>query len=194
MNKITTQVVAILLIASAFGAATNSMRPKSLAWIRAERASTPEPVTKTAPTEKGMAPGESPANSGSVVNAAEPAPAALVAGALTADDVLMHLKNGSARFVDAREQHEWVEGHFRGAIHIPASAIYASIDRIVREVPPNEKLIVYCGGGDCEASHHVADALKNDFKYQDVTVYVKGWQEIDAKMAVFASYVAKGDE
>lgn len=194
MNKIGSQIVAIFLIASAVGASTNSIRPTSMPWIRAERTSTSVPVTITdsGPKEKTLE--ASPANSGSVVNAAQPAPAAPAAGQLTADDVLMHLKNGSARFVDAREQHEWVEGHFRGAIHIPASAIYASIDRIVREVPPNEKLIVYCGGGDCEASHHVADALKNDFKYQDVTVYVKGWQEIDAKMKVFASYVAKGDE
>lgn len=194
MNKIISQIVAILLIASAVGAATNSIRPTSMPWIRAERSSTPVPVTITDSTPKEKTPDASPASTGSAANAAQPAPAAPLPGQLTAEDILLHLKNGSARFVDAREQHEWVEGHFRGAIHIPASAIYASIDRVVREVPPNEKLIVYCGGGDCEASHHVADALKNDFKYQDVTVYVKGWQEVDAKMAVFASYVTKGNE
>ncbi|MBI5762498.1 MAG: rhodanese-like domain-containing protein [Planctomycetes bacterium] len=193
MNKVMTQIITLLVIASALGAATNSIRPTSMPWMRAERINGSEAVTNTATTPKVVPVEPKRAGSGSVANAVEPAPAAPAAGPLTAEDVLLHLKNGSARFVDAREQHEWVEGHFRSAIHIPASAIYANIDRIVREVPPNEKIIVYCGGGDCEASHHVADALKNDFKYQDVTVYVKGWQEVDSKMSMFASYVAKGD-
>ncbi len=134
------------------------------------------------------------ANAGSAARTSEPTQAPPATTAMSAEDVLDHLKNSTARFVDAREDHEWVEGHFRGAIHIPASAIYANIDRVVREVPPHEKIIVYCGGGDCEASHHVADALTNDFKFQNVVIYSKGWQEVDSKKAEFAPYVATGAE
>lgn len=195
MKKTITHAIGILLASSAAGAAVNLVRPTSLPWIRPER--------MLALSEKREEPSKPPVSKkikGGTVEGAEPIepkppePATLKPGELSADAVLDFLKNGTARFVDAREPHEWVEGHFRGAIHIPASAIYANIDRVVREVPPHEKLIVYCGGGDCEASHHVADALTNDFKFQNVVIYSKGWQDVDSKKTEFAPYVATGAE
>ncbi|MEK6644690.1 MAG: rhodanese-like domain-containing protein [Planctomycetota bacterium] len=191
MKTTTIHAVGILIASSATGAAVNLVRPTSLPWIRPERVMTnPAVAQPTTTTETPL----KIANAGSTARASEPTPAPPAATTMSAEDVLDHLKNGTARFVDAREPHEWVEGHFRGAIHIPASAIYANIDRVVREVPPHEKLIVYCGGGDCEASHHVADALTNDFKFQNVVIYTKGWQEVDSKKTEFAPYVATGAE
>jgi rhodanese-related sulfurtransferase len=191
MKTTITHAIGILLASSAAGAAVNLVRPTSLPWIRPERLAVNPAVAQLSITDSAV---PVVAKIGSAAKASEPTPASPATMTLSVDEVLGHLKNGTARFVDAREPHEWVEGHFRGAIHIPASAIYANIDRVVREVPPHEKLIVYCGGGDCEASHHVADALTNDFKFQNVVIYTKGWQEVDSKKAEFAPFVTTGTE
>ena len=177
-------VLGIVVASSALAAVVNLARPTPLAWIRE-----PLPV-KSTPTPQEVGKNTNP-SSGPVAGGSTSEPAE--AGGITADVVLSHLRNGTAHFVDAREDHEYVDGHLRGSIHIPASAIYQNISRILQQVPPSEKVIVYCGGGQCEASHHVAEALDRDFKFQDVSIYTKGWEEIE-KVDGFKPFIAKGNE
>jgi rhodanese-related sulfurtransferase len=189
MSRHFTSAFLILLVSSAAAAAMNLLRPASLEWIRREMPSTnpPSPVADPAPAH-AAAPSSIAANS-TAHSAASPETG------LSAETVLAHLRAGSARFVDAREEREYVTGHLRGSINIPSSAIYQHIGKLIEQVPPNEKIIVYCGGGDCEASHHVSDALQRDFKFADVTIYLKGWSEVDARRAdLFNEWITEGTE
>src|ERR1043166_5800510 len=165
-------MLCVLLLSSAVAAVVNKTRATPMPWLREPRAVVP----KSDPVPVNPSPQKPGPSSQPVSPTPPPAPTSTT---MTADIVLTHLKNRTAHLVDAREDHEWVDGHLRGAIHIPASAIYDNISRILQQVPPTEKVIVYCGGGQCEASHHVADALSNDFHFTDVSIYTKGWEEIE---------------
>ncbi|MBN2560712.1 MAG: rhodanese-like domain-containing protein [Phycisphaerae bacterium] len=103
--------------------------------------------------------------------AAEPA-------ALTIELVHEYWRSETARFVDAREEREYVEGHLLGSTFLPASAVYERIESVTTMIQPDEKVIVFCAGNGCEAAHIVADVLQNDFHYTDVLVYEGGWEEI----------------
>lgn len=48
-------------------------------------------------------------------------------------------------FVDVREDHEWLEGHAKGACHISRGIIERDIEKLI----PNydDPIVLYCGGG-----------------------------------------------
>lgn len=108
------------------------------------------------------------------------------------DEVLEDLANGTAFFIDAREAGDYAEGHLRGAVHLPSSAIYENIDSVYNQgVDIQGKVVVYCGGGDCEASHNVADALQRDFRFTNVLIYKSGWEEVESS-GRFGEFVETG--
>ena len=114
-------------------------------------------------------------------------------GFIEIEGVLQHLAAQTAIFVDAREDHEYQSGRLRGAIRIPSSAIYDSMNNLYDQgVTEENKIIIYCGGGECEASHNVAEVLRDDFGYLDVSIYEKGWEEIESS-GRFLDYVEYED-
>jgi len=158
----------ILLVSSGVAVAANLLRPKPLSWIREElpkAASTTVSISTTTVARSGI---------------------------VTINDVLQHLAAGTATFVDARETHEYVEGHLKGALNMSSSAAFKAGEALAGMVPPDAKIVVYCGGGQCEASHNVSDALQRDFGFTDVSIYEKGWEEISASPQL-AEWVAKGE-
>jgi rhodanese-related sulfurtransferase len=126
-------------------------------------------------------------------SAGEPAPASQPSGLIGVDDVLRHLADGSAFFVDAREAAEYSAGHLKGAFNVPSTAIYGAGEQIRNLVSLDHCVIVYCGGGGCEASHNVSDALRRDFLFKNVLIYEKGWEEIQAS-GRFTDWTAVGDQ
>jgi rhodanese-related sulfurtransferase len=111
---------------------------------------------------------------------------------VTMDVVLKHLADGNARFIDAREENDYAAGHLRGAIHLPSSAIFANNERVTTQVALDDCLIVYCGGGGCEASHNVSDALQREYGFTRVLIYDKGWEEITAS-GLFERWIVTGE-
>ena len=166
----------ILTISTVAAAVGNQMRSPPLPWIRE-----PLPLAKAAPA---------PPTGTSITATSQ---AAAEAGFVLIDEVITRLKDQSAHFVDARAKEEYVKGHLRGAINLPSETIYQEHKIVTEVIPAIEKMIVYCGGGECEASHNVADALRRDFGYTDVSIYKKGWEEIAASKQRFAGMVVTGD-
>lgn len=161
----------ILLLSSAVGAAVNSFRATPIPWIRGEPP-TAAATTSSANSQTASAPSEKP-------------------GVVTMEIALQHLAAGTAHFIDAREAKEYAEGRLRGAINLPSSAIFQNSEAVLSVIPPDAKVIVYCGGGDCEASHTVSDTLRQDFGYTDVSIYENGWAEIESS-ARFTEFIEKG--
>ncbi|MFH1419797.1 MAG: rhodanese-like domain-containing protein [Planctomycetota bacterium] len=100
--------------------------------------------------------------------------------------VLQHLREGTASFIDARSPEEYAEAHFRGALNLPSNAIYENIDEVTGQVLPDDLVIVYCGGGGCEASVNVSDALRRYYQYTRVVIYENGWEEIETMLDEFS--------
>ncbi|MFG0328435.1 MAG: rhodanese-like domain-containing protein [Phycisphaerales bacterium] len=70
---------------------------------------------------------------------------------------------GMADFIDARLLEPYVEGHIPGAFHIPPTSLQGgSIPPHLNSgilQPDDRHKVIYCPGGDCDASHLVRDLL-----------------------------------
>ena len=81
------------------------------------------------------------------------------------------LPSGDHLLVDVREDHEWVEGHLPGAIHLSRGIIERDIEATVPD--KHAKLICYCGGGYRSAL--VAESL-GKMGYTNVWSLDGGWR------------------
>jgi rhodanese-related sulfurtransferase len=96
---------------------------------------------------------------------------------------------GAATFLDARDEEEYRGGHIPGALPLSFEAIEEDPARLAELEPGGRPIIVYCGGGSCEVSIRVADALVAAGQ-RKVLVYTGGLPEWEA-----AGYpVARGSE
>ncbi len=162
----------ILVVSSGIGIAANSLRKNPIPWIRKELPPQEAVIDLATSSLKGTsAPAEKP-------------------GIVVIDTVLQYLASGEAFFIDAREEHDYKEGHLRGAVNLPSSAIFQNSDAVMSVVPSTAKVVVYCGGGTCEASHNVSDSLRREFGFTDVSVYEKGWEEIESS-GRFGPFITK---
>lgn len=193
MKSTIVMAFSILVVGAGAGVVANTVAYK-LDWVRQPK----PPVIKP---QKG--PASQPGQGGTPVTgttSTEMDPKTISACEPRPDDkpmtvrmecVLYYLENGGAFIVDAREDHEYDEGHLKGAVHLPVSKVFLVYNRIMEAgAQVNDRVIVYCGGGDCEASHDVADVLRQ-YGHQDVLIYEKGWQEIESS-GLFGKYVELG--
>jgi rhodanese-related sulfurtransferase len=81
------------------------------------------------------------------------------------------VNGGEARLIDVREDHEWAEGHAKGADHLGKGIIERDIEKLVAD--KDAELILYCGGGYRAAL--AADALQK-MGYTNVASMAGGWR------------------
>lgn len=80
----------------------------------------------------------------------------------------------AARFLDARPQSQYEEGHIRGALSLPWQDATNVFTEIAGQLQDSDTLITYCDGESCELSHDLAIFLK-DLGFTDVRVLINGW-------------------
>lgn len=182
--------VLILIAASAAAVTTNYLRAgtrKFVPWMGRELPSRP-PQKPVLPEGAHAAPGS-----------AQP----VAHGDHTHDDseyisladVVQHLQNGDAVFVDARKPEEYAQGHLLGAVNLPSTRAYELMDVVLSIAPVDHLVIVYCGGGQCEASHEVAHALTDAGGLKNVKIFHEGWDGVmsPATGAPFQAFVVVGE-
>lgn len=87
-----------------------------------------------------------------------------------------------AVFLDARHEHEFEEGHVQGAYWMAASRVgtAASLD-ILAALDPNEPLVIYCTGGDCDASENTRNRVEAlGLGFIDIRILGVGYEEWEA--------------
>jgi len=177
------QIIVAMLISSGVAAVANVGWHK-MEWLRA-----PLDAPKTSPDATTIQPGSGGEQRDGVEH-----------GNANEDEtvghevVLRHLREGTASFIDARSPEEYADGHLRGALNLPSDAIYANIDEVTGQVLPDDLVIIYCGGGGCEASVNVSDALRRYYQYTHVVIYENGWEEVEAMLDEFNGCVEVGSE
>jgi rhodanese-related sulfurtransferase len=80
-------------------------------------------------------------------------------------------------FIDAREAQFFEEGHVERAMNMTADEVIAHAAELVRWRPG--PIVVYCSGGDCDASHHVAQRLQT-LQFTQIHIMTDGfpgWQD-----------------
>lgn len=78
---------------------------------------------------------------------------------ITLEDALDLQKLG-AMFIDARHRPEYEEGHIQGAFLLPADMFDQGRPAALDYIDPSTILIIYCSGGECDASHNTAKMLQ----------------------------------
>jgi rhodanese-related sulfurtransferase len=81
------------------------------------------------------------------------------------------MRQESHILIDTREDHEWLEGHARGAIHLSKGIIERDIETVVPD--KSATLVLYCGGGYRSAL--VADNLQQ-MGYANAISLDGGWR------------------
>lgn len=96
-------------------------------------------------------------------------------------EMFTRLLNGSEHYlIDARGADKFAQGHISGAVNFYGGEVQSRIPDILSNVPRDRVILIYCDGGECELSHHVADVLKQ-FGYGPVFIFTGGWAEWTAK-------------
>ena len=80
----------------------------------------------------------------------------------------------AALFVDARAAVEYAEGHIAGAVSLPFDEAFKDPKKLAIADAGAKPLIVYCGGGDCEASRNLAYSLI-DAGRKKVVIFEEGF-------------------
>ena len=85
-------------------------------------------------------------------------------------------------FLDARNDDEFGHGHIRGAVQCDPYNVAQYWDDVEPLVQGAMKIVVYCGGGDCEDSIFMCRELQNqDIPWEAIYLYEGGWNEWTAK-------------
>jgi len=101
-------------------------------------------------------------------------------------DLLQHVKSeidevdapraqelqGSALFLDVREQDEWDEGHIPGAVHIPRGHLESRIESAAPD--RSQRVVVYCAGGSRSA---FAAKTLEELGYENVVSLAGGYTD-----------------
>lgn len=83
-----------------------------------------------------------------------------------------------AIFIDARSRREYVAGHVAGSVHLPFEAFQAAAPPAVLDfLPQDHFLVIYCDGGDCDASRNVRRMLRTH-GYTEMRIFEPGWAAI----------------
>lgn len=93
-----------------------------------------------------------------------------------------------AQFIDARSPGLFAAGHIPYAVNITLGE--ADKEGLVKRLNLDraKPAVVYCGGGSCLDSLHLAQWLSAHHAFDDVRVFQDGWQEwVDSGLPVEAS-------
>ena len=95
-------------------------------------------------------------------------------------------------FLDARTIYEYENGHIPGALWMPSSRVDENgglIFEIEAEAGGfDQPVVIYCGGGDCDASHNLAIRLQQA-GFTDFKIFLEGypaWTEAGYEVEVGA--------
>jgi len=83
---------------------------------------------------------------------------------------------GAYYLIDARTAESFAKGHIGNAVNYYGGEVQGQIPNIMANVPRDRVILIYCDGGECELSHHVADVLKQ-FGYGPTFIFTGGWAE-----------------
>ncbi|GEM_PF-1684069 len=85
-------------------------------------------------------------------------------------------------FFDAREPEEYLKGHIPAAYNVtPQSFFEDTLPAEIDEWPKDSIIVVYCAGGNCDASHLVETRLKQQKSFTRVCVIhagYPGWRDL----------------
>jgi rhodanese-related sulfurtransferase len=84
-------------------------------------------------------------------------------------------------WVDARSRAKYDHEHIPGAVLLNEDDWNKLLPRFLDAWDPDVPVVVYCDGGSCEASHHIAERMRTELKIEKVHVLKGGWSAWSGK-------------
>ncbi len=78
--------------------------------------------------------------------------------------------------IDARTPESYAKGHISNAVNVYGGEVESKIPELMSIAPTDKPILIYCDGGECELSHHVAHVLKT-LGYGPMYIFTGGWAE-----------------
>ncbi|MCX7735339.1 MAG: rhodanese-like domain-containing protein [Candidatus Kapabacteria bacterium] len=98
------------------------------------------------------------------------------------NQIKKYLNDPSFLIIDARNEIDYANGHIGNAINIDAYMMdQTEYFKMITMLPRDKILIIYCSGGNCDASEKLAKDILS-FGFKNVLVYYGGWEEWKSKM------------
>lgn len=104
-------------------------------------------------------------------------PEAAKSNAISLADVKQHFLNYTAQFIDAREADQFAQGHLRGAYNLPSTEIERHLQWVFENLSFSQLIIIYCDGGNCEASDRVFENLRSN-RFTHLRIFKEGWEAL----------------
>lgn len=171
MNKVVIAAAVIIGVGGAIGLADMAMRKGKLLMERPEpppiesvlaprtRRETPAAIPDRTPENATNVAPPTPADTSASQTPPSAAPTAeLPKGHITIEQAA-GLYDQQAFFVDARRKEVYAEGHVANAFRADMESFKNTTPSWVAALPKDMLLVVYCNGGDCDESEHVAQLL-----------------------------------
>lgn len=80
-------------------------------------------------------------------------------------------------WIDARPNEEFAKGHVPGGLSLNEDDWDGLLPAVLAAWGPERKVVVYCSRASCNASHAVAERLRQEAGLQNVFVLPGGWEE-----------------
>lgn len=107
----------------------------------------------------------------------DPLDAPVKPGSLTLREAHDLFEQG-AFFLDARYEDDFLAGHIEGAFWMPASRVTTPEGMAdLQIIEPGGTVIIYCTGGDCDASENTAIRIENAGFSFDIRILGKGYED-----------------
>lgn len=99
---------------------------------------------------------------------------------VTYQQMLKIMNDKSFILIDARSPENYSKDRIANAINIFPYGDESEMMNKIMDLPFDKKIVVYCDGGSCDASHKLAEIIIS-FGYDKVFVYTGGWEEWTTK-------------
>jgi rhodanese-related sulfurtransferase len=84
-------------------------------------------------------------------------------------------------WVDARPRAKYDHEHIPGAVLLNEDEWNQLLPPFLDAWDPDVPVVVYCDGGSCEASQHIAERLRTELKIEKIHVLKGGWSAWSGK-------------
>ena len=100
---------------------------------------------------------------------------------ISLDDAAALYQTPGVVFIDARDPEDYDYGRIKGAINIPyeylpEDGLDQYWDEMIRTLPLDTKVVIYCSGTECELSLYLGRDMAQ-LGYTDISIFYGGWSD-----------------
>ncbi len=100
----------------------------------------------------------------------------LEGGTITYEQIKARINNPEFIIIDARSPEDYAKGRIGDAKNIFPYGDEAQYFEQIYTLERGKKYLIYCTGGDCDLSHHLAEDMQTA-GFENIFIYVGGWED-----------------